>query len=177
MFAIHLNASPWDIGVSCVSVGGKNYGPYVRLASSFGIPACILSDNDGNTKTEVTAQIRRLSKEMGITLGADLYGITYLDNGNDFEAELIAHGLRDEVIDALVLYETKGSTNERYRTAKHKELNALSNEQLIDNMREAKSSYSGFLADVLLENPRNKSVTELVPPNLRASFDCIKGWL
>jgi len=177
MFAIYINSSPWDIGVSCVSVGGKNYGPYVRMASSFGIPTCILSDNDGNTKTDITAQIRRLSKEMGITLGADLYGITYLDPSNDFEAELIAHGLRDEVIDALVLYETNGSTNERYRKAKYKELNALTNELLITNMREAKSSYSGFLADVLLENPRKKSVTELVPPNLRASFDCIKGWL
>lgn len=177
MFAIHLNASPWDLGVSCVSVGGKNYGPYVRLASSFGIPACILSDNDGNTKTEITAQIRRLTKEMKITLGANLYAITYLDNGNDFEAELIAHGLRNEVVDALVLYETKGSTNDRYRTAKYKELNVLTDEQLIANMRDAKSSYSGFLADVLLENPRKKSAAELVPPNIRASFDCIKGWL
>lgn len=177
MFAIHLNASPWDLGVSCVSVGGKNYGPYVRLASSFGIPACILSDNDGNTKTEITAQIRRLTKEMNIALGANLYGITYLDNGNDFEAELIAHGLRDEVVDALVLYETKGSTNDRYRAAKYKELTVLTDEQLIANMREAKSSYSGFLADVLLENPRNKCAAELVPPNIRASFDCITGWL
>lgn len=177
MFAIHLNASPWDLGVSCVSVGGKNYGPYVRLASSFGIPACILSDNDGNTKTEITAQIRRLTKEMNITLGTNLYGITYLDNGNDFEAELIAHGLRNEVVDALVLYETKGSTNDRYRTAKYKELNVLTDEQLIANMRDAKSSYSGFLADVLLENPRNKSAAELVPPNIRASFDCITEWL
>lgn len=177
MFAVYLKASPWDIGVSCVSVGGKNYGPYVRMASSFGIPTCILSDNDGNTKTEVEAQIRRLSKEMNLTFGANLYGITYLAHGNDFEAELVAHGLRDEVIDALVLYETKGSTNERYRKAKYKELNALTNALLIANMREAKSSYSGFLADVLLENPRKKTVDELVPPNLRASFDCIKGWL
>lgn len=177
MFAIHLKASPWDIGVSCVSVGGKNYGPYVRLASSFGIPACILSDNDSNTKTEITALIRRLTKEMNITLGANLYGITYLDNGNDFEAELIAHGLRNEIVDALVLYETKGSTNDQYRTAKVKELNVLTDEQLLAKMREAKSSYSGFLADVLWENTRNKSAAELVPPNIRASFDCIKGWL
>jgi putative ATP-dependent endonuclease of OLD family len=177
MFEVYHKTSPWNIGVSCVSVGGKNYRPYVFMASSFGIPTCVLSDNDGSTKNEVDAQIRRLSKETGLLLGADLYGINYLDSGNDFEAELIVHGLRDEIIDALVLYETKGSTNERYRQAKYKALNALSNVQLTAKMRDAKSSYSGFLADVLLENPRNKSVNELIPPNVRASFDCIKGWL
>ena len=106
-----------------------------------------------------------------------MYVIRYLDSGNDFEAELIAHGLRDEVIDALVLYETKGSTNTRYRQAKYMTLNALDEGQLTEKMRNAKASYSGFLADVLLENPRNKSVSDLVPPNVRASFDCIKGWL
>jgi len=177
MFEVYFNASPWNIGVSCVSVGGKNYGPYVRLASSFGIPTCILSDNDGRTKIEVEAQIRRLSKDAGLPLGADLYGIQYLESGNDFEVELIAHGLRDEVIDSLVLYETKGSSNERYRQAKHNELILLNDVQLTEKMRNAKASYSGFLADVLLENPRNKSANELVPPNVRASFDCIKGWL
>ncbi len=177
MLELYLETSPWNIGVSCVSVGGKNYGPYVRMASNFGIPTCILSDNDKQTKIEVEAQMRRLSKDTNISLGTDLYGIYYLDSGNDFEAELIAHGLRDEVIDALVLYKTDGSTNERWRQAKYKELNALNNIQLIENMRVEKASYAGFLADVLLDNPRTKSVNDLIPPNVRASFDCIRGWL
>jgi putative ATP-dependent endonuclease of the OLD family len=177
MFEVYFKISFWDVGVSCVSVGGKNYSPYVRMASSFGIPTCILSDNDGNTKIEVEAQIRRLSKESGLLLGPGIYGINYLGSGNDFEAELISHGLRDEIIDALVLYETKGSTNLRYRTAKYQELDELDNVQLTEKMRDAKSSYSGFLADVLLENSRKKSENDLVPPSVRASFDCIKRWL
>ncbi|MEI6222951.1 MAG: AAA family ATPase [bacterium] len=177
MLELYLKTSPWNVGVSCVSVGGKNYGPYVRMASNFGIPTCVLSDNDKTTKIEVEAQMRRLSKDNNVSLGADLYGIFYLDSGNDFEAELIAHGLRDEVIDALVLYKTNGSTNERCRQAKYRKLNALNNVQLIDSMRGAKASYAGFLADVLRENPRAKSINDLVPPNVRACFDCIKGWL
>lgn len=177
MLELYLETSPWKIGVSCISVGGKNYGPYVRMASNFGIPTCVLSDNDKKTKIEVEAQMRRLSKDINLSLGADLYGVHYLDSGNDFEAELIAHGLRDEVIDALVLYQTKGATNARWRQAKYKELNALSDMQLTEIMRDAKASYSGYLADVLRENPRAKSVNDLVPPNVRASFDCIKGWL
>lgn len=177
MFEVYLKTSPWDVGVSCVSVGGKNYGPYVRMASSFGIPTCILGDNDRRSKIEVEAQMRRLSKDTDLRLGTDLYGIHFLDLGNDFEAELIAHGLRDEVIDALVLYKTNGSTVERWRQAKYRELNALSDIQLTECMRDAKASYSGFLADVLLKNPRTKSANELVPPNVRSSFDRIQRWL
>ncbi len=177
MLEIYLKNSPWNIGISCVSVGGKNYSPFVGLASSFGIPTCILSDNDGNTKIEVEAQIRRLIRELKRPLGDNLYNINYLDIGNDFEAELVAHGLRDEIIDALVLYKTKGSTNQRYQSAKYKEFNELDDDALIAKMRDAKSSYSGFLADVLLKNVRVKEPDELIPPNVRASFDCIKGWL
>jgi putative ATP-dependent endonuclease of OLD family len=144
MLELYLGNSPWNMGVSCVSVGGKNYSPFVRLASSFGIPTCILSDNDGSTKTEVEAQIRRLNRELDIPLGDNLYGVNYLNAGNDFEAELVGHGLRDEIIDALVLYETKGSTIKKYKTAKYNELNILDDSQLIAKMRNAKSSYSGF---------------------------------
>lgn len=177
MFEVYSTISPWNIGLSCVNVGGKhNYGPFVRMSSSLGIPSCILSDNDGTTKTDVEATIQKL-KDVGLALGNDLLSIHYLGAGNDFEAELIAHGLRDEVIDALVLYETKGSTNPAYVTAKNTELNALSDTQLQEKMRKDKSSYSGFLADVLLDNPRAKPINDLVPANVRASFDCIKGWL
>lgn len=178
MFKIYLETAPWDIGLSCVNVGGKkNYGPYLRMASSFGIPACILSDNDGNTKNDVEAQIQKLSQELQVLSQANRFGINYLNSGNDFEAEIIAHGLRDEIIDALVSHETNDANNEQYMQARHNELASLSDVQLIEKMRNAKSSYAGFLADVLLENPRTKSVNDLVPPNVRASFDCIKGWL
>jgi putative ATP-dependent endonuclease of OLD family len=176
MFQVYLGISPWDMGVSCISVGGKNYSPYVRLASSLGIPTCILSDNDGNTENEVTSSMEKLKAE-SLPLGSNLYGVYFLDTRNDFEAELILHGLRDEVIDSLVLYATNGSSNQKWRIAKKNELSRLSDEELIAEMRCAKSSYSGYLADILLENPRNKSKEELIPPSIRASFDCIKGWL
>ena len=177
MFKAYLGFSPWDVGVSCISVGGKNYSPYVRLAASLGIPTCILSDNDGRAKIEIDAQIRRLKRDTNLPLNPNLHNIHYLCSGNDFEAEIISHGLKDEVVDALVLYETKGSTNPRYKQAKQRELNSLTVPDLLVRMRETKSSYSGFLADVLLENPRHKGAHDLVPPTIRAGFDCIKGWL
>lgn len=176
MFEVFHKNSPWNTGVSCISVGGKNYAPYVRMAVSFGIPTFILSDNDGNTKAEVDSAIKKL-KDSGLPINTSLYGIQYLDLGNDFEAELISHGLRDEVIDALVLYETDATENTKWRTAKQTELNKLTDSELTERMRGAKSSYSGFLADVILENTRKKAVDSLVPPNVRVALNCIKGWL
>lgn len=178
MFRIYTGSAPWEIGISCVGVDGKAYRPYLRLASNFGIPTCILSDNDQNTKSEVTSIISKLAIETGVSLGSDLLHVGYFADGNDFDAELIAHGLHDEIIDALVsLATTEDSTNEQLKNAMHQKFGQMNDSDLLIKMRKEKASYSGFLADVLLENPRNKTTEELVPPNLRASFDCIKGWL
>src|SRR5690606_31762603 len=106
-----------------------------------------------NTKTEVESTMQKL-KTAGLPLDG-LSRIYFLDSGNDFEAELISHGLRHEVIKALLLWEIDGISNPRKLEVKEretlKELNKLSDNELIEKMRKAKSSYSGFLADVLLE--------------------------
>lgn len=177
MFEIYLGKSFWDAGVSCISVGGKNYSPFVKLACSLGIPTHIISDNDGSAMNEVEAQIRRLKKDTGLTLDSDIYGIQYLGDSNDFEAELIAHGLRDEINEALVLCETKGSDNRRYRQAKVNEICLLNDLEIITRMRDSKSSYSGFLADVIRDNSKNKTCEELLPPAIKNSLDTVKIWL
>lgn len=177
MFEIYSGKSFWDIGVSCISVGGKNYSPFVKLANSLGIPTHIISDNDGSTKNEVEAQIRRIKKDTGIVLDIENYAVQYLSDGNDFEAELIKHGLRKEINEALILCETKGSDNQRYAQAKSKALGLLSDAEIITKMRDSKSSYSGYLADVLKDNPNKKAVDELLPTAIRNTFDTVKAWL
>ncbi|TOK94956.1 ATP-dependent endonuclease, partial [Vibrio parahaemolyticus] len=51
MFERYFDCSPFEVGVSCIAVGGKNYKPFIKMAGSFGIPVFIVSDNDGTTKT------------------------------------------------------------------------------------------------------------------------------
>lgn len=176
MFEMYLGKSLNSLGISCISVGGKNYPPFVKLACSFGIPTFIVSDNDGSTKREIEAQLRRLKKETGIQLGANIFGISYLGNGNDLEAELLQTGIKDEIILALALAETNGTKNLRYKEAKLKELNTLLEEEILTRMRDSKSSYSGFLADVLRENPNKKNLNEMLPSAVIEAFDTVKGW-
>ncbi|MBP1038706.1 AAA family ATPase [Serratia fonticola] len=178
MFELYFNKTLFSVGVNCVSVGGKNYPPFVKLACSIGIPVYIVSDNDGKTQAEIEIQIKKLEKELSIPLDENIFSVSYLGEGNDIEAELLmVLKLRGEVIDALVLSETKGSDNSQYLQAKRRELNALSDKDILEKMRSSKASYAGFLSEVLMKNKNSKKNEELIPVAIIDSFNKIKGWL
>jgi len=178
LFEIYSGSSMCEIGVSCISVGGKNYAPFIKLACSLGIPVFVVSDNDGNTQVEIEAQISNIKRDSLLELGGDLFGVAYLSQGNDFEAEVFTSlGLRSEIIDALVKCETKGSVNVNWVSAKHRELSALSDADVLVKMGELKASYSGFLGDVLISNVAGRTKEQRIPRAVLAAFDNIKEWL
>jgi putative ATP-dependent endonuclease of OLD family len=177
MFAKKCGKEMHETGVNCISVSGKNYAPFVKLACSLGIPTLIISDNDGNTAREVHAQIRRLRRETGLELSEDVFSIEHLSPGNDIEAELLCLGLRDELIDSLVLSETKGSENERYVSAKRREITALADSDLLIRLRASKASYAGFLGDIIRTNPYGKTKESLIPATFIRGFAKVESWL
>jgi len=178
MFEIYSGKSLYSLGVCCISVGGKNYSPFVRLSCSLGIPTYIISDNDGSTKIEIEAQLRRLKKESALSLGSEIFGISYLTFGHDFEEELLMQlKLKEEIISAIVLSETKGSENLRYRAAKQREIAMMSEGNILHKLRTSKAEYSGFLADMLSENKNSKEISTLLPIAVIDAFDTVKGWL
>lgn len=178
MFQIYANTSLHELGISCVSVGGKTYSPFIKLACSLGIPVYIFSDNDGSTFSEIEAQIRRIKKETRLKLDKDVFGISYLTATNDFEAELLnTLSLRPEVIDALVLCETKGSSNERFLEAKNREISGLDDAALIDKLRSLKASYAGYLGEILIENKQQRIREQILPKAAIETFDKLKEWL
>jgi len=177
MFQQYCGNSAFSIGVNCISVAGKNYPPFIKFACSFGIPVCIVSDNDGQTKTEIEAQIKKI-EDAGLALNSDIFSLHFLGDNNDIESELInALNIRDEIVEALISTETRGSTNTHYVGAKTKEIQALNDEGLLKKMRSSKASYAGFLSDVILRNPNNKEKEQLVPIAIVAAFKQIERWL
>lgn len=79
------------------------------MALSFGIPVCIVSDNDGNTKTEIESQLRKIERNTSLILSEKNLHVSYLSPKNDIEAELIhVVGMRQEIIEALINTETRG---------------------------------------------------------------------
>jgi putative ATP-dependent endonuclease of OLD family len=148
------------------------------MALSFGIPVCIVSDNDGNTREEIEAQLGKIEKNTTLDLSDDVFHLSFLSEGNDIEAELVhVLGLREEVIDTLVMTETRGSDNANYIQAKTREITGLSNDELIEKMGSSKASYAGFLSDVIAKNPYNKPVEKLVPQAAIDAFTKLKEWV
>jgi putative ATP-dependent endonuclease of OLD family len=178
MFQAYFGKSSFSLGVNCLSVAGKNYPPFIKMALSFGIPVCIVSDNDGNTREEIEAQLGKIEKNTTLDLSDDVFHLSFLSEGNDIEAELVhVLGLREEVIDTLVMTETRGSDNANYIQAKTREITGLSNDELIEKMGSSKASYAGFLSDVIAKNPYNKPVEKLVPQAAIDAFTKLKEWV
>lgn len=67
-FEKYIGKSCYSLGVNCISVGGKNYSPFIKLAYRLGIPVCVVSDNDGTTKNEITSQITKIETEFNCQL-------------------------------------------------------------------------------------------------------------
>jgi putative ATP-dependent endonuclease of OLD family len=177
MFQQYCGKSAFSIGVNCISVAGKNYPPFVKFACSFGIPVCIVSDNDGNTKQEIESQVDKIRGE-GLALDSNIFSLNFISEDNDIEAELInTLNMQSEIVEALVATETRGSTNEQYVVAKTTEIESLNDEELLEKMRKSKASYAGFLSDVILRNPNGKRKEELVPEAMIAAFTQIERWL
>ncbi len=177
MFQAYFKKSCFSLGINCIGVSGKNYSPFVKMALSFGIPVCILSDNDGDTQTEIKKQIEKIKQNTFLTLSADEFHLSFLSDGNHMEAELIhILKLREEVIQALVKTGTNGNDNIQYCQAKRDELSRLSDNDLVIRMRESKATCAGFLSIILADNPNNKSVEELVPTAVIEVFEKLKEW-
>lgn len=177
MFHAYFGKSSFSLGVTCISVAGKNYPPFIKMAISFGIHVIIISDNDGNTRNEIESQIRKIRQNTSLALPDNEFYLSFLSVGNDIEAELVhVLALRDEVIESLVKTETRGSDNANYVQAKTAELNALSNDVLVDRMRSSKASYAGFLADVIARNPNNRPIESLIPQSAINAFEKLREW-
>lgn len=177
MFERYCGSSAFSIGVNCISVAGKNYPPFVKFACSFGIPVCIVSDNDGQTKKEIESQIKKI-KDAGLTLENRIFSLHFLSDNNDIEAELVnALNLREEIVEALIATQTRGIINAQHVEAKTKEIEAMDNTALLESMRASKASYAGYLSSVILRNPNNKETGELIPDAIVAAFKQIKEWI
>lgn len=130
-----------------------------------------------NTRNEIESQIRKIRQNTSLALPDNEFYLSFLSVGNDIEAELVhVLALRDEVIESLVKTETRGSDNANYVQAKTAELNALSNDVLVDRMRSSKASYAGFLADVIARNPNNRPIESLIPQSAINAFEKLREW-
>ena len=174
-FEKYFGKSCYALGINCVSVAGKNYPPFVKLAYRLGIPVCIVSDNDGSTFTEISSQIRKIETEFDCQLLPNEFAVKYLNQGCDIEKELVVHvGLVGELKEALVRLAINGNDHTGYIEAKTREVEQFDNDRLLAELKSSKSGYSGFLAGIISDS--DKESNELIPQAFIDAFESIRQW-
>lgn len=119
-----------------------------------------------------------MKSSLGPQFEENKFAVEYLGASNNIESELLnVLGMRYEIIEALVAVKTKGTTNERYAENKRNELKKLSDDELLELMRTSKTSYSNYLADIIVKNPKQKKKGELIPEAVLNAFTKLSQWL
>lgn len=182
LFERWFGSTAFSKGINLAAVNGRTYAPYVKLALSLGIPVAIVSDNDTpegkSTKQIVDELVAKIDSDTELDLSEDWFCLEYLTDTFDFEAELVnSCNLNEEIVDSFMAMKKDFNPNPKFLAAQRASLEALNSDQLINRMRNAKTNYSGFLADVLLMNQHNKPREAVVPEAFQNAFAKVEGWL
>ena len=138
--------------INFIDVGGKNYSPFLKFATGFGIPWIIFSDSEEKTIEHVQKQVSSLS----IIDAEDR--IIFLDNGNNFEQQLINDGFVGEIKEAyksLQRYE-----NSQHKIKKEKKIDAYDKNVLLEIMKNNKIDLGKATARKIIES--NKGIPKVV---------------
>ncbi len=179
IFAEHyFGRSIHEYGFCFVGVGGKdNYLPFLRLATSFGIPWYVFSDGEADTVRKLNADFSELHVEA--TTLARTFKV--IPNGADFEGYLVESGYQDEIEAAMAQtgipgpidsYIFKNKNNKRKGgLPRGYEGPAGSTRAVLDALRENKTTMASLVANAIVCSP---TATHKVPPLIKELFDHIK---
>ena len=161
--------TPVEMGIDFVGVGGHgNYLPFLRFAEALNIPWVIFSDAentpDKNIKKSVRDQFQKCKSNKNET---DC--IVFIDDGNDFEKQLVSDGFGAEIkkaIASLDVYE-----NEKHREAKEKdrlkEIEGYDDAKLYEVITCSKTQYGPAIAEQIIKSEKN------LPPKVITLFNKI----
>jgi len=136
-----------ELGIDFIGVGGSDsYLPFLRFAEAFNIPWLIFSDAESNVVSKVKAQFAWFT-----TKKSESNSIVFLDDGNDFEKQLLADEYISEIKKAIVSFDVYN--NEQHRYAKEPdrliEVDSYNNEQLDNAMEKIKAKFGPVIAEII----------------------------
>ena len=77
----------------------------------------------------------------------------------------------------MVLFKTDSNNNPRYKAAVEAKIKALSDEKVLECMASTKTSYSGFLSDIIRQNSGGKKPEQLIVKAALDAFTAINQWI
>ncbi len=178
MFQAYFGDDPSTFGISIVGVDGKSYAPFLTLALSLHKPFCVISDNDGDARHVVLKQLSETERRLHCSAKDYQSGVYFLSPGLAMEGELVYKTqLRREILDALKLCNTSVNTSAKAKRLQHERLSSMTDRDLKRRLEKRKAEYSGFLGDIIAQNPYAQPVENLLPRSVLEAFKQISVWL
>lgn len=149
----HFGKTTVELALDFVGVGGHgSYLPFIRFSEAFNIPWLIFSDAENtpgkNIKASVLDQFARCGSHK---TEADC--IVFLDDGNNFEKQLICDGFSDEIKSVVI---SLGSyANDLHKSAKVKEINSYDDDELYKIIEKNKTQYAPAIAEIIINSEKN----------------------
>ena len=178
MFHAYFGEDPSAYGITIVGVDGKSYSPFLLLAMSLRKPFCIVSDNDGDTSHVVLKQLTDMEKKLGYRHEDHQSGVFFLSPGLALEGELVQKlKIRAELIESLLACSNLTDQSPKNRRLRRQRYLKLTTRELKHRLEKKKAEYSGFLGDIIQDNPFNRPVEDMLPQAVKSAFELMKQWL
>lgn len=166
LFEKHFGVTSVELGVDFIGVGGyKSYLPFIRFADSLNIPWVIFSDADRDVPEWIDKHLRN-----SCTQKQKNDVVIMLDNGNDFERQLINDGFADEIRKAIISFDVY--VNEQHRQAKEAqrlaEVNSYTDDYLYRIITEEKTMYAPLVAELIVQSGKD------ISPKVVSLFEKVK---
>ena len=178
MFQAYFGDDPSAFGISIIGVDGKSYAPFLTLALSLRKPFCVISDNDGDAKHVVLKQLSDVERRLHYLAKNNRSGVFFLSPGLAMEGELVYKTqLKREIFDALWACNASSNTSVKSKRLQYERMAAMTPRELKRKLEKKKAEYSGFLGDIIAQNPYHQSVENLLAQAILAAFKEISNWL
>lgn len=140
LFKHHFNLESMEVGCNFVGVGSHNYLPFLHCFEGLSIPYFIFSDAEVNVKKDVKL---KFSRSVSSRKEEDV--IIFLDDGNDFEKQLLSEGFQEEIKNAII--KSTNFTCPEHESAKRKEIMRYDDETILKIIDDTKTKYSPIIAE------------------------------
>ena len=148
----HFNKTPVEMGLDFVGVGGYgNYLPFLRFAEALKIPWIIFSDAENKPEKNIKTGVQKQFSNCG-SVKNESDCIVFLDEGNDFERQLISDGFTDEIKQAIVKHGIYH--NDKHKQAKVQKIEKYDDDKLYEIIAGSKTQYGPAIAEQIIQSDK-----------------------
>ncbi|MDK9709015.1 MAG: AAA family ATPase [Desulforhopalus sp.] len=165
----YFGKTPVELALDFVGVGGHGgYLPFIRFAESFNIPWLIFSDAENTPDKNIKASVKDQFSKCG-SKKDETECVVFLDDGKDFERQLLDDGYGDEIKKAIISLDNYA--NKKHKAAKVKEIADYNNEKLYEIITGTKTQYGPAIAEQIIGSEK------ALPPKVVDLFSRISAIL